>query len=107
MLGLSIETVPTQDVISCASDKDVAQYIGQIPLALLNFAEILSYIGRVYRQIRHIVGMEEFNLMEHIPRAFVARGRGEETAAPPRSPRRTGRPYSVVYRNGESCGFRQ
>ena len=83
LFGLSIETVPTQDVISCASDKDVAQYIGQIPLTLLNLTEVFTYIGRVYWQIGDVVGVEELNLMEHVPRAFVAGRGGKKTAAPP------------------------
>ena len=47
LVGLSIETVPTQDVIASASDEDIPQQVGEVFLSLLNLAKVRPQVGGI------------------------------------------------------------
>lgn len=80
---LRIKTIPTQDMVASAADKDVRKQVRQLLFPPINSFEEFFQVWRVNRQVSSVVLVEKLDLVVDVPCTLVPGRSGQEATAPP------------------------
>ena len=92
---LRVKSVPAQNVISRAANKDVYKNVGELFVTTFDQSKVFLQVWWIDREISFVILMKKLDLIVNVPRAFVARCRRQKAAALPRRKKRLENPITL------------
>src|SRR5437016_1614629 len=81
LMRLRVKSVPAQNVISRAPNKDVYKNVGELFVTTFDQSKVILQVWWIDREISFVILVKKLDLIVNVPCAFVARCRRQKAAA--------------------------